>query len=437
MSAATADPVLSRTRRRLFLTTLGLVGALVLATGAASALMGLRALDQDVDRALDAAASGVLGRFGEEAASPGEPGEGAGPASGRAPQAADTFFLVLDAAGAVIANQSAVPLGTLPDAAAVAAARATGRDLRTIELALGQPVRLLTVAVAPHDNPSGQPMGFVQAGYVLTLHDRQSRSLILAILGVGLVGLAGAALVTYWVVGRALVPIRAAFGTERRFVADASHEIRTPAAIIRSSAEVLEREDLVKPEGQPLVEGIVAEADRLGRLVDDLVALAASEQGAMRVERRPIDAAEVARATVARALPLAGERGVALSGPPADAPPLPVQGDHERLVQLLLVLLDNAFRHSPPNGHVTVSAARVGRRAEIRVDDEGPGVPPEARQTIFEPFSRLPGTWRRGDEGAGLGLAIANRLAELHGGSLGVSDAPGGGARFVLGLPIS
>ena len=80
---------------------------------------------------------------------------------------------------------------------------------------------------------------------------------------------------------------------------------------------------------------------------------------------------------------------------------------------------------------------RVGRRAEIRVDDEGPGVPPEARQTIFEPFSRLPGTRRRGDEGAGLGLAIAHRLAELHIGTLGVSDAPGGGARFTLGLPLS
>jgi signal transduction histidine kinase len=437
VSAARADPVLSRTRRRLFLSTLGLVGALVLATGAASAFMGVRALDQDVDRALDAAVMGALGRVGDEAASPGDAGDTGAPPSGHPPQAADTFFLVLDAKGAVIANQSGVPLGPLPSADAVATARRTGRDLRTVDLAPGQPVRLMTVAVAPHDAPSGQPTGFVQAGYVLTLHDRQSQSLILAILGVGLVGLAGAALVTYWVVGRALVPIRAAFGTERRFVADASHEIRTPAAIIRSSAEVLEREDLVKPEGQPLVEGIVAEADRLGRLVDDLLALAASERGALRVERRPIDAAEVARATVARALPLAGERGVDLSGPPSDAAPLPVHGDHERLVQLLLVLLDNAFRHSPPNGHVAVSAARVGRRAEIRVDDEGPGVPPEARRTIFEPFSRLPGTRRRGDEGAGLGLAIANRLAELHGGSLEVTDAPGGGARFVLGLPIS
>ena len=112
-------------------------------------------------------------------------------------------------------------------------------------------------------------------------------------------------------------------------------------------------------------------------------------------------------------------------------------GDANRLVQLLLVLVDNAFGHSPPGGRVTVVAAPItGRTASVSVDDEGPGVPVEAREAIFEPFARLPGSRTRADAGSGLGLAIARRLAELHGGTLVATDAPGGGARFILSLPV-
>jgi signal transduction histidine kinase len=111
-------------------------------------------------------------------------------------------------------------------------------------------------------------------------------------------------------------------------------------------------------------------------------------------------------------------------------------GDANRLVQLLLVLVDNAFGHSPEGGRVTVTAAAAGGRAiVVNVDDEGPGVPRDAREAIFEPFARLPGSRTRADSGSGLGLAIARRLAELHGGTLVATDAPGGGARFVLTLP--
>jgi signal transduction histidine kinase len=238
------------------------------------------------------------------------------------------------------------------------------------------------------------------------------------------------------VTGRAHVPIRAAFATERRFVADASHEIRTPAAIIRASAEVLEREGLVTEDGRSLVADIVAESDRLGGLVDDLLALAASERGSLAVARRHVDLAEIARDTVRRAGPLAAERGIELVGPADDSVLLPVVGDPDRLVQLLLVLIDNAFGHSPPGGRVTLTAAAgPGRTATVRIDDEGPGVPADAREAIFEPFARLPGSRTRADAGSGLGLAIARRLAELHGGTLAATDAPGGGARFVLSLP--
>jgi signal transduction histidine kinase len=423
---APAGRLLASTRRRLAVVTLLLVGALVLAIGAATALIATTALDQDVDRVLEQSAIAESQRLAGEL-----PTAGGDEGDEQPPEASDTFFLILDPGGALLSNPSSVPHLGLPDAAAVAAARATGRDLRTVTDGL-VPIRLLTLPIGDGANP----VGWLEAGFVLTLHERQSRTLILAVTLVGLVGLAGAALVTLFVTGRALVPIRAAFATERRFVADASHEIRTPAAIIRASAEVLEREGLVAEEGRPLVADIVAESDRLGGLVDDLLALAASERGSLVVERRPVDLGEIARDTVRRAGPLAVERGIALVGPSDDGRVLPVLGDPDRLVQLLLVLIDNAFRHSPPGGRVTVTAGPAGGRiAAVSVDDQGPGVPTDAREAIFEPFARLPGFRTRADAGSGLGLAIARRLAELHGGTLSATEAPGGGARFVLALP--
>ena len=424
---APAGRLLASTRRRLALVTLLLIGALVLAIGAATAFIATRALDQDVDRVLEQSAITESQRLAGEL-----PTAGGDEGDERPPEASDTFFLILDPGGVLVSNPSSVPHQGLPDMAAVAAARATGRDLRTVQDG-AVPIRLLTLPIGDPANP----VGWLEAGFVLALHERQSGSLILAVTLVGLVGLAGAALVTLFVTGRALVPIRAAFATERRFVADASHEIRTPAAIIRASAEVLEREGLVVDEGRPLVADIVAESDRLGGLVDDLLALAASERGSLVIERRPIDLGAIARDTVRRAGPLAAERGIDLVGPAEGAKVLPVVGDPDRLVQLLLVLIDNAFRHSPEGGRVTVTAGLAGgRAASVTVDDQGPGVPADAREAIFEPFARLPGSRARADAGSGLGLAIARRLAELHGGTLAAMEAPGGGARFVLLLPL-
>ena len=429
MGSAGAGPnasLLARARRRLALSTLAVVGALVLALGAATAVVGTSILDQEVDRALASASAAYLGQLG------GDTGQEDHEApESHEPQASDTFFLVLDASGALVANPSGVPLAGLPDLAAVNAARAAGSDLRTID-AGGTRVRLLTAPIGE----DGTTKGWLQTGIVLTLYDRQSGGLVLAVLLVGALGLAGAALATLWITGRALVPIRAAFETERRFVADASHEIRTPAAVIRSSAEILQREELVAPAGRPLVDDIVGEADRLGRLVEDLLALAASERGALAIETGPVDLAALTRTAVRRATPLAEDRGLRLVGPDDTVPPIAADGDADRLLQVLLILLDNAFRHSPAGAAVSVTVAQpAGGRGRVEVLDQGPGVPRAMREKIFEPFARMPASRSRADAGSGLGLTIARRLVELHEGTLTVDDAPGGGARFVLELP--
>lgn len=427
------DRLIATTRRRLFAVTLGLVALLVVGVGVTTALAGLRALDTDVDHALEATATMALARLDGELPATHVPHE----SEEMAPAASDTFLLYLDGSGRLVADPSLVGLPGLPDAEAVAAAAAAGRDLRTVN-AGGVPVRLLTLPI-PHagegGGATGPAIGYIQAGFVLTLHDRQSASLVLAVTLVGLVGLLGAALVTRIVTGRALVPIRRTLDAQRRFVADASHELRTPAALIRSTAEVVARENLVLPEGLSLVQDIVAETDRLARLVGDLLALASIDATKLVVERQPVDVAGLARDTARRVEALAADRGVRVAVDAAA--PAVASGDADRLVQLLLILLDNAFDHSPANGTVTVRVARAGRSVELSIADEGPGIPVADRARIFEPFARLPGVRRDRAGGTGLGLAIARRLVAAHDGTIAALDGPAGGAQFTVTLPAA
>ena len=435
------ERLLKQTRWRLAAVTLALVAALVGFVGIATAVVAMQALEANVDRALEAAARAAAaqaeGSIPSAGGDEGEGGDGGGEID-HLPASADTFVLVLDSGGHVVSNPSRVALTHYPDPApALETARAKGRDMRTLSLD-GIPVRLLTLPVAASEEAGGSsPAGYVQAGFVMTLHDQQVASLVSAVIGAGLLGLIGAAFVTAVVTARALAPVRAAFARERRFVADASHELRTPVALVHASAEVLQREDLVRGEGRPLVDDILSESDRLGRLVGDLLTLAASDAPELTAARVPLDLAEVVRDTVRRATPLAGERGNALVLDGAPNQPLPVLGDVDRLTQLLLALLDNAFGHSPPGGTVRVALARVGRHAEVSVCDQGPGVAIGERDRIFEPFARSAGARARDRGGTGLGLAIAKEIAERHEGTIAVDDAPGGGARFVVAIPLA
>jgi two-component system sensor histidine kinase CiaH len=427
-----SDPttrLLRATRRRLFILTLGLIALLVIGIGAATAFVGLRVLDADVDRALSASVGSAVAALGGEM--PRSSGESDTDES--VPASADTFLLYLGTDGQLIANPSRVALAGLPDVAATSASATSGEDLRTVDAA-GVDVRLLTMPVTSTEG--GSPVGFVQGGFVLTLHDAESSSLVTTIVVVGAVGLLGAAVVTLLVTGRALGPIRQSFDSQRRFVADASHELRTPTALIRANAEVLDREGLVGDDGRALVDDIVAESDRLARLIADLLQLASADATGLVLDRRPVDLAVIAMDTVRQAEALAATRGVGvrMRPPTADlAPPAAgfsvVLGDRDRL--------DNAFDHSPAGTTVTVGVAPSGKAVVLSVADEGPGIADADRDRIFEPFQRLPGVARDRAGGTGLGLAIARRIATGHDGTIGVDDAPGGGARFVVTLPAS
>ncbi|MEV1085707.1 HAMP domain-containing sensor histidine kinase [Streptomyces sp. NPDC050211] len=206
---------------------------------------------------------------------------------------------------------------------------------------------------------------------------------------------------------------------QRRFVADASHELRSPIASLRTQLEVA----AAHPELLDL-DGAVADTVRLQHLAADLLLLARLDAGEGPADTR-VDLAALAREEAA------GRAGVTVEVPGA----VEVAGSRGQLGRVLANLLDNAQRHA--RSAVTVAVRRDGDRAVAEVADDGEGVPEADRERIFERFVRLDAARSRDDGGAGLGLAIARDVAVRHGGTLTVRDAPAGGALFALRLPLA
>jgi two-component system OmpR family sensor kinase len=221
-----------------------------------------------------------------------------------------------------------------------------------------------------------------------------------------------------------------AFARQNAFVADASHELRTPLTIARGQLEVLAMSDHPSREEIRHVEGIVrTEIDRMARLVEDLLLLAhAGEEGFLRPE--PIDLPEFLNGIADGMRPTVADRRLEL-GP---VPPIVLDADPDRMAQALRNLLINAVAHVEPGGLARLSAEAHGDRVRLIVDDDGPGIPADERERIFDRFARLDASRARDGGGAGLGLSIVKVIAAAHGGAVWAERSPEGGARFVLEL---
>jgi len=207
--------------------------------------------------------------------------------------------------------------------------------------------------------------------------------------------------------------------SQRRFVADASHELRTPLTSIRSNAGLLQRDPPPEPrDAREAVQDIVAESERMSRLVDGLLTLARADAG-QQLRRAPLDLARVVE-------PVARRAGLGTSLEEA-----PVLGDADALTQLTWILADNARRHGGGNGVLWVRR-RQPSGAVLVVGDRGPGIPAGEEERIFERFYQPDVS--RSDGGSGLGLAIARWIAGQHGGRIWAGNDPSGGAVFVVEL---
>ncbi len=217
-----------------------------------------------------------------------------------------------------------------------------------------------------------------------------------------------------------------------QFTADASHELRTPLALIRTNAEVTLRRDRPPEEYRRSLEEILHEVARITQLSESLLTLARSDANPAGLTLAPVDLAELARSVIAECACLAEEKGLRMILD-TDAAPVPALADAAALHRLLLVLLDNAIRHTPAGGAITVAAHRASTSATLCVRDTGPGIPNEALPHIFERFYRVD-TARTGGASFGLGLSIAQAIARAHGSELAAANIAGGGASFRLTL---
>jgi signal transduction histidine kinase len=340
----------------------------------------------------------------------------------------DIFLVFLDARLHQL-GAGVTPFGAaIPDPDAAAAAVRTRAPVFSTRAVSADQRYLIYSVPALQD---GRVLGVVQDGASERSYDQSVDALLHALFFVCVLGLVAAGCITWLVVHRALQPIREALRRQRNFVADAAHELRAPLAILRTAAELgLTPED--EEDQQRAMEQVLVQGNHLARLVDDLSLLARVDSGAVDVERAPLDLARLVVETTTGMELLAQEQGVSLRCSAPDD--LRVLGDAGRLRQLLVIMIDNAIKHTPPGGWTAVQLARRGHHADLQVRDSGTGIDPADLPHLFERFYRADRA--RSGEGAGLGLAIARWIVSAHHGQIRAANTPDGGAVFTVSLPL-
>lgn len=261
-------------------------------------------------------------------------------------------------------------------------------------------------------------------------------TLILTVLPVGVLALAGFFAISLVLSGLALKPVEEAWLQQKRFVADASHELKTPITVILTNTGILlsHREDTVARQ-QKWVEYIRDEAGRMRDLVEDLLFLARGDSGkGPRRDPAPIDFSELVWSALLPFEPVAFEAGVELG---SQVPPgLKVSGRSDQLRRLVTILLDNAAKYAGVKGKVDVALKKPEKGGILlTVRNTGPAIPPEHLPHLFERFYRADDSRARTSGGYGLGLSIAKTIVDNHGGTISVSSREGEGTTFSVRLP--
>lgn len=233
-----------------------------------------------------------------------------------------------------------------------------------------------------------------------------------------------------------IAKLNQAFQREREFTAYASHELKTPLAIIRGDIEVALRRERSTEEYRRVLSSSLEEIERLTRLTEDLLTLARTDAGERMLELAPVSLNQLAEEAHAYIKPLADSTGVQFSYE-LPQPPVVIEGDEKRLKQLFVNLLDNAIKYTPAGGDVRLKLASHDSSAIIEVADTGRGIPADAMPHIFERFYRHADPRDTRASGFGLGLAISKWIVDAHGGSIEVESNEGRGSRFTVKLPCA
>jgi heavy metal sensor kinase len=345
----------------------------------------------------------------------------------------------------------------------------------TVTAADGQSVRLYSMPLVSDNTVYGA----VQVGESLTSLGDTLRSALLELTAIGLALLLLSFAVSYWLAARAFAPVKKMtsiarrieagdlqervpvppgndelhtlaltfnemigrlekeFIRQRRFVSDASHELRTPVAAIRSMSDVVLRQGRKASSNEYLatLRDVSAEAERLGHLINDLLALARTDEDQARLEREAVRLDLLAVDVAATTELLASEKGITLEVQ-ADQPAT-VIGDEVRLIQVMMNLIDNAINYTNRGGSVQISVEAREGCAYLSVRDSGIGIAQEHLEHIFERFYRVDAARSRAAGGTGLGLAIVEWIVRAHDGTISVESQVGKGTTFTVQLPLA
>ncbi|WP_027144494.1 sensor histidine kinase [Mesorhizobium sp. WSM3626] len=225
--------------------------------------------------------------------------------------------------------------------------------------------------------------------------------------------------------------VRAQMGAQRRFIANAAHQLRTPLALLSTQASYALRETATDARQEALV-ALQASSGKLARLAEQLLTLSRAEPGSRRPRADRIDLTEAARHVLETQAPAAIARKIDLGL--EETGPVAVIGDGTMLREMIVNLVDNALRYSTAGGSVTVKLAAIDSEAVLTVADDGPGIPAEERDHVFERFYRIAGST---EEGSGLGLAIVREVVENAGGRVTLGDGAAGGLLVEVRLPLA
>jgi two-component system, OmpR family, sensor kinase len=415
-------------RARVALTTLAVL-AIVLAAVVTAVTLAYRAkLDGDLRDRLTSASAAVE-RAGSAAAAkrllPGLALEGIATRFGGAPATAPAKGPRIETRGSLLVLDEIIPDGTrVTFSASRASIDHAVTNLLLVELLVaGAALALATLLVLRSTRTALRPLSAVIETATRIAHGDSELRLNPTRTDTELGSLAAAFDQMVDALERAIEEARASDAATRRFLADASHELRTPIAALQASVETLLREQPERPERDRLEAAVARDGERLGRLVDDLLGLARLEAHPTRI---PVDLAAIARPLVDDAHARSPRATITLS---ADGDTT-VRGDPDALERVLRNLIDNALAAIQPTGRIDVKVRRRNGYVQAHVADDGPGVPEDERQRIFERFVRLD----PGKPGHGLGLAIARRIVQQHHGDLTCDPTPNG-ASFTLQLP--
>lgn len=231
-----------------------------------------------------------------------------------------------------------------------------------------------------------------------------------------------------------LARIEESFERQKRFTGDAAHELRTPLSLMRSQVDLALTRPRTAAEYQEALRELDGDLTRMTDLVSTLLMLARADAEHLAVERAPLDLAATVASIVEQYRPLASQQGIAIE---ETTTPTPLSADEDLLLRVLVNLVDNALRHTPSGGVITVGCKLAGDAAELWVADTGDGIAPEHQAHVFDRFYRGDAGRARAQGGAGLGLAICATIVAAHGGTIALSSTAGDGARFGMRFPLT